>query len=76
MLALGDGVVDCGSYVRRHTSTSTFSSTCSSHTTDSAAEERDRRRDEMMQNLMHSHQHILEILHVRVSYMLNLFNSI
>jgi hypothetical protein len=31
---------------------------------DSAAEERDRHQDEMMQNLMHSHQHTLGTLHV------------
>jgi hypothetical protein len=43
---------------------------------DSVAEERDRRRDEMVENLMRSHQHILGILHVRVSYMLNLSKSI
>jgi hypothetical protein len=76
MLALGDGVVDHGSYARWRTSTSTSSPTHSSHAVQSAVEERDRRQDEMMQNLMHSHQHILEILHVRVMYMLNLSNSI
>jgi hypothetical protein len=47
-----------------------------SRTVDNVAEERDRHRDDMMQNLMHSHQHILEILHIRVSCMFNLSNSI
>jgi hypothetical protein len=75
-LTLGDGVVDRGSYVWWRTSTSTSSSTRSSRAADSAAEERDKQRDEMMQNLIHNHQHILEILHVRVSYMFNLSNSI
>jgi hypothetical protein len=42
----------------------------------SAAEERYRHQDKMMQNLMHSQQHILGILHIRVSYLLNLSNSI
>jgi hypothetical protein len=73
---MGDGDVDRGSYARQCTSTSTSSSTHSSRATDSAAEERDRCRDEMMQNLMHSHQHIIRILHVRVSYILNLSNAI
>jgi hypothetical protein len=44
MLALGDGVVDRGSYARWRTSTSTYSSTRSSRAADSAAEERDRHR--------------------------------
>jgi hypothetical protein len=76
MLALGDEVVHRGSYARQRTSI-TFSSTSSSHAaSDNAAEESNRRRDKIMQNLMHNHQHILGILHVRVSYMLNLSNSI
>jgi hypothetical protein len=41
---------------------------------DSAAEERER--EKMVQNLIQSHQHVLGILHVRVSYMFNLSNSI
>jgi hypothetical protein len=41
-LALGDGVVNRGSYVQWHTSTSTSSSTCNSHAADSVAEERER----------------------------------
>jgi hypothetical protein len=48
MLALDDGVVDRGSYARRRTSTSTFSSTRNSRAADSAAEERERHRDEMV----------------------------
>jgi hypothetical protein len=50
----GDGVVDHGSYVRRRTSPSTSSSNCSSCAANSATEERDRQRDEMVQ----SHKHI------------------
>jgi hypothetical protein len=77
MFALADEIVDHGSYAQQHTSTSTSLSTRSPRAaSDSAAKERDRRRDEMMQNLMHSHQHILGILHVRVSYILNFSNSI
>jgi hypothetical protein len=76
MLALCDEVMGCGSYARWHTSTSTSSSNRYSHVADSAAEERDRHRDETVQNLKQSHQHILEILHVKVLYMLNLSNSI
>jgi hypothetical protein len=68
--------MDRGSYARRRTSTSTFSSTRSSHVADSAALERDRQREEMMLDLMLSHQHILVILHVRVLCMFNLSNSI
>jgi hypothetical protein len=34
------------------------------------------RIDNMVQNLMQSHQHISGILHIRVSYMINLSNSI
>jgi hypothetical protein len=75
-LALDDGVVDRSSYARWHTSTSTSSSTRSSRAANSTMEERDKRRDKMLQNLMHIHQHILGILYVRVSYMLNLSNSI
>jgi hypothetical protein len=75
--ALDDGVVDCGSYVQWHTSTSTSSSTRSSHVAnDSAVEERYIRQDKMMQNLTHSQQHILEIMQLRVLYMLNLSTSI
>jgi hypothetical protein len=76
MLALGDGVVDCASYARRCTSSSNSSSTRNSHTADSAAEERERQRDEMVQNLIQSHHHVLGILHIRVSYMFNLSNLI
>jgi hypothetical protein len=75
-LALGDGVADHGSYVRRRTSTSTLSFTNNSRATDIATEERERQQDEAMQNLMQSHQHILGILHIRVSYMFNLSNLI
>jgi hypothetical protein len=75
MLALGDGVVDRGYAQRRITSIS-LSTRSSRVASDSASEERYRRQDEIMQNLMQSQQHILVILHVRVSYMLNLSNSI
>jgi hypothetical protein len=51
-LALGDGVVDRASYVRLRTSSSTSSSTRNSHVADSAAEERERQQDEMVQNLI------------------------
>jgi hypothetical protein len=37
---------------------------------------KERERDEMVQNLIQSHHHIIGILHVRVSYMFNLSNSI
>jgi hypothetical protein len=75
MLALGDGIVDHGYAQRRITSIS-LSTRSSRVASDSASEERYRRQDEIMQNLMQSQQHILVILHVRVSYMLNLSNSI
>jgi hypothetical protein len=75
MLALGDGVVYCGSYAQRCSTTSTSSSTHTSHAAShSAVEERDKCQNEMVQNLMHSHQHILGILYVRVSFMFNLSN--
>jgi hypothetical protein len=32
---------------------------------------KERERDKMVQNLIQSHQHVLGILHVRVSYMFN-----
>jgi hypothetical protein len=35
-----------------------------------------RQRDEVVQDLMQMNQHIVVILHVRVSYMFNLSNSI
>jgi hypothetical protein len=74
---MGYIVVDRVNYTGWRTNTSTFSSTRSScAATDSALEERYRCQDEMMQNLMHSQQHILVILHVIVSYMLNLSNLI
>jgi hypothetical protein len=75
MLALADGVMDRGSYVQRHTSTSTSLSTRSSRAADNAVEERDILQDEMMQNLVHIHQHILGILHVRVLYIFNLITN-
>jgi hypothetical protein len=50
--ALGNGIVDCASYAPRHTSTSTSLSTCNSRAADSAAEERERWQDEMVQNLI------------------------
>jgi hypothetical protein len=76
MLVLCDGDVDRGIYAKWRTSTSASSSTHSSHAADSAAEERERKRDKMVQNRIQSHQHILGILHVRVSYKFNLSNSI
>jgi hypothetical protein len=69
--------VDRTSYARRRTSTSTSSSTRNSHVTDTvAAEERERQQDVVVQNLMQMNRHVLGILHVRVSYMFNLSNSI
>jgi hypothetical protein len=64
-------------YCQQLTSTSTFSFTRKSHATDTIAiEERGRQQDEVVQNLMQMNQHILGILHVRVSYMFNLSNAI
>jgi hypothetical protein len=53
MLILGDMVMDHGSYARQRTSISTSSSTRNSRAVDTAAaEERERQRDEAVQNLM------------------------
>jgi hypothetical protein len=68
--------VDRGSYAQRRTSFSTSSCTSTSRAADTVKEERERHRDEVLQNLIQRHQHILGILHVRVSYMFNLSNSI
>jgi hypothetical protein len=48
MLALGDRVMDRGSYARWCTSTSASSSTRNSHTANTTAEERERQQDEVM----------------------------
>jgi hypothetical protein len=67
--------MDRGSYARRRT-TSTSSSTHFSRTaSDSATEERHKRQEDLIQNLMQGQQHILMILHVSLN-MLNLSNSI
>jgi hypothetical protein len=68
--------VDRASYARQRTSSSTSSSTHNSHAADSAAEEIERQQDEMVHNLIQSHQHVLGILHVRVSCIFDLSNSI
>jgi hypothetical protein len=68
--------MDRGSYTRRRTSTSTSSSTRNSHALDTAAmEERERHRDEVVQNLMQMNQDILGIVHVKVLYMFNLIKK-
>jgi hypothetical protein len=69
--------MDRGSYARWCTTISTFSSTRNSRAADTTVvEERVRQGDEAVQNLMQMNQHILGILHVRVSDMFNLSNLI
>jgi hypothetical protein len=66
MLALGNGVVDCGSYARQRRSSSTFLSSRSRQSQDEQNEERFQRQEELIQNLMQSQQYIISMIQVTI----------
>jgi hypothetical protein len=65
-LALGDGVVDCGSYARQWHSSSTSLSSQSRQSRDDKNDETSRCHEEMMQNMMQSQQYIISMMQVTI----------
>jgi hypothetical protein len=65
-LALGDGVVDCGSYARQRRSTSTSSSCRSHQSRDDQMDDILRCHKEMMQHMMQSQPYIMSMMQVTI----------